>query len=140
MRRLCAVALLAIMTGCAAAPSLPDRPLNRDFQPLAFGIKGGAKAVVFARTYPHDGKVMLCGAWGMVDAVPRTEAAIERALLSGGIYIRDTLIRRNLMFMRELNKNAPDAPAQASCVDTGVAWQEGFGEKRMRLDLKRWTT
>lgn len=115
--------LVAIGLAACTATSLQPVPLTEGYERFGFTISGGANVLVFIRTYRAGETVGLCGAWGVVTEYKVAERSAEIFMRDGKVFLGDTMLRRNLLFMNELGRDAQYESAIGNCVKTGVRWR-----------------
>ena len=137
---MCLVLLLSLglLADCTTAPKLEPISVDRNFQIYGFTISSGVETRVFHRVIERGGRTILCGAWGMIWSDARSARGVETFLAQARFKLGGVELRRNLLFMSELDPDRPTRGQEASCIDTGVPWQTGFACEPGDIILQRW--
>ena len=130
---LCAVAGLG---GCAALETL-EAPHRAPVGSFSFSIDGTTDAVGVMSVQQKEGRAFVCGTRYMKGQL---RELASRLFADYQIYSGDTLLVPGTRYFRIVRDTDDLTSTNATCRDSGVAWQTSFGRVRPRAEVNRTTS
>ncbi len=130
-----AVALIAGACTSLTAESLPDQPVNGDFDVHGINWASGEKVTFAFRVFEDAGKIAICGSYsessgGDVNQTAFNDRLVQTAYLKMG---DDTLVNDISFFSKGRYVEGQRPDGEANCIRLDDPWAPGMSKKEASL-------